>query len=261
MVKISPILLILFILLGCHSDMYDMLHRTINDPVVVKPNVQSFVETKSILISWDYDEGADEYILERAFDSPGTLFYITVYRGKALSYADRDLEDDQRFIYRLSKRRGNAVFGPSAEVLGVSSIVTRDIYSNNSIETALRLESIDYIANIYYYRSYNGLELIDEDWFYIDIPPMRQASIVVNDSQVDISNTPTHFEYYVVSRDSAPVMQLRDFWIINNELETKRFYFKLYPAKSQFVMGSIPGGGIIQYKISLVSITPVQIGG
>jgi len=262
MVKLINVLILLFILSGCENEMYKMLHRTADDPVIVRPNVESFVESNTIFINWEFDEGADEYILERALDTPDNLVFIIIYKGKALEYADRGLEDGARFIYRLSKRRGKVTFGPSKEALGVSSLVIRDIYRNDTMEQALKLESTDYIANIFYYRSYNGLELIDEDWYFIDIPPMRQASVVVRDYEANEPDSLTHFLYYEHARESYVVRQLRDFWIVNTELETKRCYFKIFPAKSQFVNSGIPaGGGIVQYKISLNSILPVQIGG
>jgi len=262
MVKITACILFLFTLISCSPGMYEMLHRTLDDPKIVKPYVESFTESNAIFISWDYDEAADEYILERAQDSPFTLFFSTVYSGDEQHYADRGLKDDTRYIYRLSKRRGNAVFGPSQEVLGVSSLVIRDLHRNDTMETALHLESADYIANIYYYRSYSGLELIDNDWFYIDLPPLRQASVVVKDAEVELSESPTHFEYYTYGRESNPVLNLRDFFIINNELQANRFYFMLHPAKLQFVGSGIPAGGsIVQYRISLVEIKASQIGG
>jgi hypothetical protein len=242
--------------------MYDLLNRTTEDPVVVAPVIESFVDSCAIYAWWDFDEGADEYILERAEDNPASLVYVTVYRGTDTAYTDSGMEDGRRYIYRLSKRRGKELFGPSAEVAGVSSLVTRDVYRNDTMEQAVQLESKDYIANIYYYRTYGGIEIIDEDWYYIDIPPLRQASVVVNDSEIEESDTPTHFEYYEHGRASNKVLQLKDFWIINNELETVRYYIKLYPAKLQFVGSGIPAGGaIVQYRISISSIVPVRIGG
>jgi hypothetical protein len=233
-----------------------------NDPVIVEPVIESFMISNAILAWWDADPAADEYILERAEDNPIAKIFEIVYSGVDTEYADHGLGDNKRYIYRLSKRRGKQIFGPSAEVAGVSSLVSRDIYKNDTMEQAVRLESIDIIANMYYYRTYCGLEVIDEDWFYIEIPPLRQASVVVNDSQVEESDRPTHFEYYEVGRDRNPVRQLRDFWIINNELETKRYYFVLYPAKPQFVGVGIPAGGkIVQYRISIGSIVPIRVGG
>lgn len=250
------------LLTGCNPGMYEMLHRSVDDPVIVEPVIESFVESCTIFARWEFDEGADEYILERAEDSPSELVYETVYQGKETAYTDAELEDSKRYIYRLSKRRGKQLFGPSGEVPGVSSLVCRDIYKNDTMEEASRLETIDYIANIYYYRTYGGLELIDEDWYYIELPPFRQASVVLNDSRVEESDRPTHFDYYEYGRDHNPVRQLKDFWIINNELETKKYYFKLYPSKLQFVGAGIPAGGdIVQYRISIGSIVPVRIGG
>ena len=254
--KIFPVFLALFFA-ACSSGMYDLLIRTTDDPKTACPRAVSFAESNAVLLSWDYDEGADEYILERASDSETPVFF-TVYKGTGTEYADRGLENDTRYIYRLSKRRGNRIFGPSKETLGVSSLVSRDIYRNDTMEEAVRLETIDYIANIYYYRSYGGAELIDEDWYYVEIPPLRRAAVVVNDSLITDGNKPTHFMRYEYSRDDKPVIQLSAFWIINNELETKRYYFKLYPAKMMFVgMAGIPGGDIVRYTISIGNFEPI----
>jgi len=254
--------LILLTFCSCTPGMYEMLHRSIDDPVIVSPNVDSYAESSTIFISWDYDEGADEYILERADDHPLTLSFNVIYQGKETKYADCGLENSSRYIYRLSKRRGVEIFGPSTEVLGVSSLIIRDIYRNNTLEQAIKIDSIDYIANLYYNRAYNGLEIMEEDWYYVEVPPLRQAWIVVDDLQAYASDTLSYFEYYIYTRESSPVFHLQDFRIINNELETKKLYFKIYPAKHRFAgMGTPPGGGIVHYKISLVSITPIQTGG
>jgi hypothetical protein len=261
MVKMLFSILAAAVLAGCNPGMYEMLNRIMDDPVIEKPVIKSFLESYTIFASWEYDEGADEYILERAEDVPSQLVYETVYQGTETAYTDGGLEDGKRYIYRLSKRRGKKTFGPSEEVMGVSSLICV-IYHNDTMEEALRLETIDYITNIYYYRTYGGLELIDEDWYYIELPPLRQASVVVNDSRIEESDRPTHFEYYEYGRDHNPVRQLKDFWIINNEMETKKYYFKLYPTKLQFVGAGIPAGGdLVQYRISIGSIVPVRIGG
>jgi hypothetical protein len=255
-------ILVLFALAGCSPGMYELLTRTTDDPEVVTPIIESFVMSNTIFARWASDEGADEYILERAEDNPDVLAWQTVYRGDGTAYTDGGLEDEARFIYRLSKRRGKETFGPSAGVIGVSSLICRDVYRNDTMEQAVQLESKDYIANIFYYRTFGGLEIMDEDWYFIDIPPFRQASVVVNDSQVAESDQPTHFECYEYGRGNQLVRHLKDFWIINNELETKRYYFKLYPARLQFVEASLPAGGnIVQYRISIGSIVPIRIGG
>jgi hypothetical protein len=249
-------------LAGCNPGIYEQLNRTKDDPLVVTPDIESFAEPYTVRARWAHDEGADEYILERAEDNRTTLTWTTVYRGTGTAYTDRGLGDGERYVYRLSKRRGRETFGPSEAVAGVSSLVCRDIYRNDTMEQAVRLETIDYIANIYYYRTYGGLEIIDHDWYYIDLPPLRQASVKVNDLRVEESDKPTHFECYEYGREKVAVKQLKDFWIINNEMETRRYYFMLYPAKIQFLEEGIPAGGdIVPYRISIGSVIPVRTGG
>jgi len=63
---------------------------------------------------------------------------------------------------------------------------------------------------------------------------------------------------YEYSREEKPVIQLLDFWIENNELETKRYYFKLYPAKLMFAGNGLPGGDIVKYTISIGNIQPIK---
>lgn len=139
--------------------------------------------------------------------------------------------------------------------------ITSDIYGNSSRDRALRIESIDYIANMFYFRSHCGIELFEDDWFYIDVPPLRQAAIVVFDYEVPPGGGQSHFMYLVYTRESNPVVHNHHFWIINTELETRRFYFKLFPNRTRFLDGSGAGGKIVQYRISLHSITPIRIGG
>jgi hypothetical protein len=254
--------ILIFMCCSCTPGMFELLDRTINDPALQKPEVESFVESNTIRIIWGRDEGADEYILERAEDEK-TLVFWEVYRGDAVEYSDGGLPDNKRYLYRLFKRRGKKMFGPTEQALGVSSLVCRDVYEpNDTMESAIQLETIDYISNMYYYRAYSGEEAVDEDWYFIKIPPLRQASVVVNDSRVEESDRPTHFEYYEYDRDHKTVRQLLNFWIVNNELVTKNYYFKLYPAKNQYIGAELPAGGaIIQYKISIREIVPIITGG
>jgi hypothetical protein len=253
---------LVFLLVSCTPGMFELLDRTMDDPVLHKPLVESFTESNVITVRWGRDEAADEYILERAGDEIN-LSFIEVYRGGMTEYVDRGLPDNKRYLYRLYKTRGKKTFGPTEQALGVSSLVCRDVYEpNDTMERAIQLETIDYIANMYYYRAYSGEEAVDEDWYFIRIPPLRQASVVVNDSRVEESDRPTHFEYYEYERDQKPVRQLLNFWIVNNELVTKNYYFKLYPAKSQYIGMEMPAGGaIIQYRISIGEIVPVITGG
>ena len=254
MVKLGIILLAL-ILIACDPGMYQMLHRTIEDPRVVTPLVRSFIESNTIFISWGHDEGTDEFILERARDNPFLHFEI-IYRGTSLSFVDRGVESNARYIYRLSKRRGRKIFGPSPGAFGVSSVVVSDGYRNSTMAQAVRLESMDRIGNIYFFRSHCGLEISDTDWFYIDIPAQRQAIITVFDFESPPGSTRSHFRYYVYTRRENPVVHDSHFYIENNGLATRRFFFKLFPARQEFVPAGTPGGNIVQYRVRLLGIVP-----
>jgi len=250
----NVLLLITLVLTTCDYGMYQMLHRTIEDPSVTIPQVSSFVESNTIFVNWEQDEGADEFILERARDNP-VLHFEPVYRGTGLAFTDRGLEEG-RYIYRLSKRRGVRIFGPSVGALGVSSVVVRDIYQNSTMQQAVRLESMDRIANVYFFRSHCGLEISDTDWYYVDIPAQRQAIITVFDFETPLGSERSHFRYYVHTRMENPVIHNGHFYIENNTLETKRFFFKLFPARQEFVPTGIPGGNIVQYRVRLLGIVP-----
>jgi len=258
MVRLFYLLIAAFLILGCSPGTYEMLSRTTDDPVAIRPKVESFLESNVIFINWDYDAAADEYILERAYDSP-SLVFETIYSGKDLEYVDRDLGEieGQRFLYRLKKRRGKETFGPSHEALGVNTVLINDPHGHNTKETALQLETINFIANMYYYRSYNGVELYNEHWYFIEIPPIRRATFVIVDSQAAAGDENSHFRYFEYERGDHVIKNQLAYYIENPELETQRLYFKVYPNKFQFVGQTLPGGGkLVNYEISIGNIEP-----
>jgi hypothetical protein len=247
--------LVAVILTACRQGMFETLVRTTADPFGQTPRVESFVKSGMVTVSWNQDEGADTYILERAKDAISPV-YETVYQGIFLAYEDHDTEDNGRYLYRLSKRRGDRIFGPWGPVLGASSLVTRDAYEvNDSTGSAVRLETIDIIANMYFYRAYNGLVLCDDDWFYIDIPALRQASVVLIDSEIAMGGVPSHFNYYEFGVDKGNIINENAFWIKNAGLETKRFYIKIYPNEGMFLTAPA-GGQLIRYTLKVKTIEP-----
>ncbi|QQO10704.1 hypothetical protein [Breznakiella homolactica] len=258
MVKLLNCLAVAVLLVSCRAGMYEVLSRDTGDPVVERPRAESFVRSQTILLSWDEDARADAYILERAEDAEN-LVYRTVYRGAGTEYTDTAVAADTRYVYRLSKQRGNRVFGPSEPVLGVSSLVTRDEYEpNGTKETAVLIGTIDTIANMYYYRSYNGLLLSDEDWYCIEVPPLRKASVIVRDSQVTHIEANSHFKVYEEERSEQVVLHMKKFWIENNEMAPRVMYFKLYPNEDIFFASSLVkvGGKIVRYTIGVEEIIP-----
>jgi fibronectin type 3 domain-containing protein len=265
MVKVGKKIFVFAALIGmasCSHGMFEVLDRTTSDPFSQTPRVKSFGETNTMTVSWSGDEGADEYILERALDG-SNLTYETVYRGNALSYADRkpSANDLERYIYRLSKRRGEKVFSPSPPAFGVMSLVPQDIHEPNDVqESATELKANRLVSNLYYFRTYNNLSLSDEDWYYVDILPKWQTRIVVLDSQSGLGNS-THFKIFVAGAGQDTVEHGVDIPLSNPENTEQRFYFKIIPDVSYFVANDMTlgvGGSIVQYEIYIsgTSVVP-----
>jgi hypothetical protein len=187
------------------------------------------------------------------------LVFRGIYSGTLTEYVDTDTTDKGIYLYRLKKRRGKKIFEVSPAAAGVGSLVCKDEYEENgTMDTAIKLETINIIANMYYFRAHTGEEVIDEDWYCVDVPPMRQVSIRVNDTRIQELDKPTHFVCYEYARENKPVNQMKDFWLVNEEMVTKRYYFKLYPAVLQFLGAEIPAGGdIVRYTISIGGIVPL----
>jgi hypothetical protein len=147
-------------------------------------------------------------------------------------------------------------------VLGIGHVVCRDDYEpNDTIEQAVRLYDIDIDANFYFYRSYLGDEVFDEDWYYVDIPAMRKATIEINDKKVQTGSTESHFRIYHLNGMDSDVKQLEPFAIENNELVGRRKYFKIFADKKMFTPGTPTvdvGGDIVDYTVRLTGIVTLD---
>jgi hypothetical protein len=245
-------------LVSCSQGMFELLDRTTADPFAEKPAAESFKESNTVLLSWSPDEGADEFILERAEDAERPV-YREIYRGGAAGYRDADLPDQGIYLYRLLKRRGRRIFPSSEPVLGVSSLVTGDLQEpNNGEDAATFLDDTTIIANMYFYRSYQGLMVWDEDWYCMDIPPGWRASVVVNDSKAP-SGLESHFKIYIKDREINKITHDDPIPVPNYGTEELRCFFKIFPDEQIYVSKEMPstgvGGGIIQYTIKITGKT------
>ncbi|MCL2128888.1 MAG: hypothetical protein FWH35_00855 [Treponema sp.] len=251
------------LLAGCLPGMYDALSQPIEDPYIETPKVESFIESNTIIISWKEDENAHEYILERAQDKfTPTPVFEEIYRGVDNIYRDTGLADDSMYFYRLYKRRGQKTFPLSKEVMGVSSLIIRDEHEpNNSQEEATELGAHTLHGNIHFYQAYyKGYKLIDEDWYYIDIPPQWQATMIIHDEEVPGGESKTHFKIYIKDRDTKDVTQDNPISIGNFSEKPYRCYFKVYPNESIYLSELVPygtGGSTTGYTIKL---TRMQVG-
>ena len=110
---------------------------------------------------------------------------------------------------------------------------------------------------MYYYRAYNQSYLSDADWYYIDVPALPQASIIINDDEIsaDDTVTATHFKYYIYGQSEGQVLDLGPISIKNYDLAAKRFFIRLFPNESKFV--TVAGGKIVRYTIFIGDIVHI----
>ena len=159
------------------------------------------------------------------------------------------------YLYRLAKRRGNREFPFSDPVLGVSSMIIGDVHEDNQTrENATYLGDTALVANMYYYRSYSGLILSDEDWFVTEIPPGWMIIVVINDSKAP-PGINSHFKLYTEGREIKMVTSDMEIEIPNYDTSEMQCYMKVFPYEYQFI-NEMPdteiGGNIIQYTIRIV---------
>lgn len=244
------VLLIMWVF-SCSSDLHDEISRTYNDPVIQEPVVQSIVERNTILVSWDADYGTDAFVLERKTDTESSVFE-EVYRGTSHSFVDTLPEG--RYLYRLRFRRGRRVFGPSDQVLGISSSIVRDEHEpNDNQANATYLENTTG-ANLFFYKSLDGQEVYDHDWYYIVLPPRSYASVSVDDDTLEGTGVLTHFDVYLHGLTSYPVADNHAFDVDNRSNDRCYVYFYLAPRPDKYLDDEIAGGSVIRYNIQIREI-------
>jgi len=256
--KIQTLVIIVlsYIMLSCSEGLLVDMVRVISDPVIEDPSVVSFKTEGTIYISWAEDPGADKYILYKAEDTT-TLVYTNIYQGSGLVFTDTDIADGHRYLYTLSKVRGTVLFGPSNPVLGIGSMVIKDELETNDTKEAATKLLWDLDSNLYYYRSNDGVEIIDYDWYSITIPPRRRAMIVITQSGL-ATGSDSWMEYYLEGHVIATIVNNNSIAVENTSYTEKTFYFQISPDSSdptEFIGNpAVGGGGLINYKISLNSI-------
>ena len=241
------------VMLSCSEGLLSDMLRVNTDPVVELPSVVSFEKEETIEISWNADSGADEYILFRAEDALLPVYEI-IYQGTGLSLTDTDITGEHRYLYTLGKVRGTLLFGPSDPILGVGSNVIQDNLEENNVKEMAAKLVWDLDANLYFYRSNNGEEIEDYDWYFVTVPPRRKAMIIVTQSGIG-SGADSWMEYYLEGHVTETIVNSNAIPIENYSYEEKTFYFLISPNSSEFIGDpTLGGGGLINYRVSLNSI-------
>jgi hypothetical protein len=252
---------ILFTIPSCKDGITNYLNRPLGDPVAAKPKVDSFSKEGSIRVSWDSDYRADEFILERAADVLPYVFEKK-YGGSALSYQDSDLgANEARYLYRLSKRRGDKVFSTEESrdlwALGVRVPVANDPYEPNDTEEKATGLDNEILANSFFYESTTGDQIQDVDWYKVKIPAHKTAGIILSDPHPP-SPSGTHFCYQIPEdgqKGSAiqQVGNMVEFQIINTTNAEKEYLFRIFPDPGQYLLVTA-NGEVADYDLLLSRI-------
>jgi len=135
-------------------------------------------------------------------------------------------------------------------------VIKDELEANDTKGTATKLVW-DLDSNLYYYRSNDGVEIIDYDWYSITVPPRRRAMIVITQSGL-ATGSDSWMECYLEGHVIAIVVNNNSIAIENTSYNEKTFYFQISPDSSdptEFIGNpAVGGGGFINYKISLNSI-------
>ena len=253
--KLCPIV-ILTLFVSCSENAFEgVLFRTVDDPFYDTPSIDSLSLEHTVYLSWDEDDACDAFRLMRSCDQK-VLDFSCVYKGKQTAYTDIDLMNGNRYIYRLDKIRGKKYFEGIAYAYGYSSNCRRDKYEPNDREEYATFLEHDLICNLPCVQFITGnRQFIDEDWFYISLPPRRAAEIVISQHNLSNESTGANTSLMVQTAgcESASVKQKVAHVINNTSNETKRFYFKVYPNTTELFPAS-SSTALIEYTVSLSKI-------
>jgi hypothetical protein len=241
---------------SCGDGPLEEMERRDADPEVVVPSVVSFAEERIISLSWPEDPDADEYLVEEASGSEPAPSYSIAYRGTRASFREEGCADQSLHLYRLVKLRGDRRFGPSEPALGVGSVTGRDGWEPNDSEPRATDLGYQKEANLYYYRSFGGLEVQDADWYSIEVPPRMVAYVVVEQTMPKLSGSaPT---WMLLAREGQVPVPIENGALIaltNYAYEAQAMRFEIYPRAADFIgSGGPQGGSLIDYTVRLERI-------
>ena len=251
--KIFSMFFIVPFFFSCHNSAFnEELFRNPNDPFDDVPKADSLAAEHTVFLSWEEDDASDMFYLMRSPDKV-PLSWNCIYEGCGSSFTDSNFSDSERYVYRLDKSRGQKYFSGTQYAFGWSSESIRDYCEPNDVRANATFLECDRICSLVCVRFVtDNKEFLDEDWFYVTVPPMRQADIVVGQHNLDNSTAgaKTNLRIQVSGFESQSVKHLVACPIQNTSYETKTFYFKIFPERtSLFTEGSFCTA--IEYTVSL----------
>lgn len=256
---IKKVLCMLFMAMpffSCYNSAFDeILFRNTDDPFYDVPESDSLATEHTVYLSWKEDDAADRFYLMRSFDTV-PLSWSCIYEGNETSFTDKNLADNEKCIYRLDKTRGQKYFEGKEYAYGWSSGSVRDCCEPNDIKENAAFLEYDRICNLTCAGFVTSRkEMLDEDWFYVTIPPMRQVDIVVGQRNLENSaaGARTNLRIQISGSDSQSVLHQVAYPIQNTGYETKNFYFKIFPERTS-LSSENSFCTVIEYTVSLNQI-------
>ena len=148
----------------------------------LKPKVASFTVPGEIIITWEANPYATGYELYR-YTEPDCELGIKVYEGDDLSYRDNEVTIGQFYYYKVTNKDRYKTYDSSPYAFGVTAYTGKDDYEDNENKdhaTILEHGSTNE-ATIYYFKDSVGNNLIDYDWYYVQVPPHTEIPIIIED--------------------------------------------------------------------------------
>lgn len=231
-VVISIVSILMFF--SCNNNLIEEeLFRNIEDPFYDVPVTDSLTLEGVIYLNWKEDDASDCYYLYRATDQQ-ILSFERIYEGKKTEYVDKNILSSKKYIYRLDKVRGNKTFIGKNYAYGFCSLSRKDNCENNDVESNASFLEYDLNCNIPCVKYItNSIVDCDTDWFYITLPPCRQADIVINQTGIEDNKT-TNLKYQIQTAEAKIVTQNKAFQISNKTYTTAKLYFKIIPDTQNF---------------------------
>jgi hypothetical protein len=148
----------------------------------LKPVAESFSVPGRIIVRWEAHPYATDYLLYR-YTGPECDQGTLVYEGEELSYTDTDVIMGNFYYYKVVNADQWKTYDPSPAAFGVSADSGKDDYEDNETReqaTILEHNSINK-GTIYYFKDSAGNSLVDEDWYYVQVPAYTEIPIIIED--------------------------------------------------------------------------------
>jgi len=211
--------------------------------------IDSFHEKRTITAKWQGNAKAEEYILMRARDEiDGVGSYEQIYRGKEMRNADRDVQDDIRYVYRVDMVQGGKVHEGEQTGIGVGNSAVMDLNEpNNRKEEATALSSFKR-GMMYYFRFSDQRELVDVDWYKVRVGGGSVAYLQIRENGVaGMTTLRMRFEGH-----EAFLAEHGKWYELRNEAGAEReLYIEIRADEGSYVETGVAGGTIREYTIIL----------